>query len=148
MKWPVLIRSWQMFLDHKTLYFDVEPFLFYVMCEVDADGCHIVGYFSKVDTSFAIEILMPGTGKRVSRRQQRGLHPHFAALPAQGLWTVLNCIQCAKHAVSVCLTYSFRLRVDTPGEQSRIPGKAFVRSWKAQLPQVLVVVGDLWNSGL
>jgi histone acetyltransferase MYST1 len=37
----------KLFLDHKTLYYDVEPFLFYIMCEVDAAGCHIVGYFSK-----------------------------------------------------------------------------------------------------
>ncbi|CAG9463488.1 unnamed protein product [Pedinophyceae sp. YPF-701] len=37
----------KLFLDHKTLYFDVEHFLFYVMCEVDAKGAHIVGYFSK-----------------------------------------------------------------------------------------------------
>ncbi|RHZ08698.1 hypothetical protein DYB31_011375, partial [Aphanomyces astaci] len=26
----------QLFLDHKTLHYDVDPFLFYVMCEVDA----------------------------------------------------------------------------------------------------------------
>ena len=37
-----------MFIDHKTLYYDVEPFLFYIMTEVDDQGCHIVGYFSKV----------------------------------------------------------------------------------------------------
>eukprot|EP01094_Clydonella_sp_ATCC50884_P019344 TRINITY_DN3753_c0_g4_i1.p1 TRINITY_DN3753_c0_g4~~TRINITY_DN3753_c0_g4_i1.p1 ORF type:complete len:433 (+),score=114.00 TRINITY_DN3753_c0_g4_i1:86-1384(+) len=37
----------KLFLDHKTLYYDVEPFLFYVMCECDAHGCHMVGYFSK-----------------------------------------------------------------------------------------------------
>eukprot|EP01091_Cochliopodium_minus_P000194 TRINITY_DN10217_c0_g1_i1.p1 TRINITY_DN10217_c0_g1~~TRINITY_DN10217_c0_g1_i1.p1 ORF type:complete len:432 (-),score=71.05 TRINITY_DN10217_c0_g1_i1:56-1282(-) len=37
----------KLFLDHKTLYYDVEPFLFYVMCECDDKGCHIVGYFSK-----------------------------------------------------------------------------------------------------
>lgn len=36
------------FLDHKTLYYDVEPFLFYVMTLVDNEGCHTVGYFSKV----------------------------------------------------------------------------------------------------
>lgn len=36
------------FLDHKTLYYDVEPFLFYVMTLADADGCHTIGYFSKV----------------------------------------------------------------------------------------------------
>jgi histone acetyltransferase MYST1 len=38
----------KLFLDHKTLYYDVEPFLFYIMTECDNRGCHIVGYFSKV----------------------------------------------------------------------------------------------------
>jgi len=37
----------KLFLDHKTLYFDVEPFIFYILCEVDRYGYHIVGYFSK-----------------------------------------------------------------------------------------------------
>lgn len=37
----------KLFLDHKTLYYDVEPFYFYVLCEIDRSGCHIVGYFSK-----------------------------------------------------------------------------------------------------
>lgn len=37
----------KLFLDHKTLYYDVEPFLFYILTETDASGCHIVGYFSK-----------------------------------------------------------------------------------------------------
>ncbi|KAJ8331911.1 hypothetical protein BDV3_004588 [Batrachochytrium dendrobatidis] len=37
----------KMFLDHKTLYYDVEPFLFYVMTIHDKRGCHFVGYFSK-----------------------------------------------------------------------------------------------------
>jgi len=37
----------KLFLDHKTLYFDVEPFIFYILCEVDRFGSHIVGYFSK-----------------------------------------------------------------------------------------------------
>ena len=37
----------KLFLDHKTLYFDVEPFLFYVLCETDRVGAHVVGYFSK-----------------------------------------------------------------------------------------------------
>ncbi|XP_047507184.1 histone acetyltransferase KAT7 [Pieris napi] len=40
------------FLDHKTLYYDVEPFLFYVMTSADEEGCHIVGYFSKEKNSF------------------------------------------------------------------------------------------------
>ena len=28
----------KLFLDHKTLYFDVDPFLFYVLCEIDERG--------------------------------------------------------------------------------------------------------------
>ena len=28
----------KLFLDHKTLYYDVDPFLFYVLCEKDAQG--------------------------------------------------------------------------------------------------------------
>ena len=37
----------KLFLDHKTIFFDVDPFVFYVLCEVDKQGAHIVGYFSK-----------------------------------------------------------------------------------------------------
>lgn len=42
----------KMFLDHKTLYYDTDPFLFYVMTEYDSIGFHIVGYFSKVRIFF------------------------------------------------------------------------------------------------
>ena len=37
----------KLFLDHKTLYYDVDPFLFYVLTERDEQGHHLVGYFSK-----------------------------------------------------------------------------------------------------
>ncbi|XWS25219.1 hypothetical protein CRYUN_Cryun27aG0050800 [Craigia yunnanensis] len=37
----------KLFLDHKTLYYDVDLFLFYILCECDDRGCHMVGYFSK-----------------------------------------------------------------------------------------------------
>ncbi len=39
----------KLFLDHKTLYFDVDPFLFYVMTEFDerTNKHAVVGYFSK-----------------------------------------------------------------------------------------------------
>jgi len=37
----------KLFLDHKTLYYDVEPFLFYVLTKNDKYGCHLIGYFSK-----------------------------------------------------------------------------------------------------
>ncbi|KAI9836617.1 MAG: Histone acetyltransferase [Sarea resinae] len=37
----------KLFLDHKTLYYDVDPFLFYCMTTRDEHGCHLIGYFSK-----------------------------------------------------------------------------------------------------
>jgi histone acetyltransferase HTATIP len=37
----------KLFLDHKTLYYDVDPFLFYCMTKQDERGHHLVGYFSK-----------------------------------------------------------------------------------------------------
>ena len=37
----------KLFLDHKTLLYDVEPFMFYVLTETDSRGCNFVGYFSK-----------------------------------------------------------------------------------------------------
>uniref|UniRef100_W8BV69 Histone acetyltransferase n=1 Tax=Ceratitis capitata TaxID=7213 RepID=W8BV69_CERCA len=43
----ILCLMAKLFLDHKTLYYDVEPFYFYVLCEIDKRGAHIVGYFSK-----------------------------------------------------------------------------------------------------
>uniref|UniRef100_A0A061SEI1 histone acetyltransferase n=1 Tax=Tetraselmis sp. GSL018 TaxID=582737 RepID=A0A061SEI1_9CHLO len=44
----------KLFLDHKTLYYDVDPFLFYILTEADRarpDTHHIVGYFSKEKVS-------------------------------------------------------------------------------------------------
>lgn len=42
----------KLFLDHKTLYWDVEAFNFYILTESDSDGGHrIVGYFSKEKAS-------------------------------------------------------------------------------------------------
>ena len=35
------------FLDHKNLYYDTEPFLYYILTIYDDDGHHVVGYFSK-----------------------------------------------------------------------------------------------------
>lgn len=37
----------KLFLDHKTLFYDTKIFLFYVLCEVDENGCRFVAYFSK-----------------------------------------------------------------------------------------------------
>ncbi|KDO35063.1 hypothetical protein SPRG_01127 [Saprolegnia parasitica CBS 223.65] len=41
----------KLFMDQKTLYYDVTRFRFYVLCRVDDDGSHIVGYFSKEKAS-------------------------------------------------------------------------------------------------
>ncbi|BEI84236.1 hypothetical protein CcaverHIS002_0408400 [Cutaneotrichosporon cavernicola] len=35
------------FLDHKTLYYDVDPFMYYCMTVKDEFGDHLIGYFSK-----------------------------------------------------------------------------------------------------
>lgn len=66
--WPILFCLIQiycqnlcllakLFLDHKTLYFDVEPFMFYILTEVDRQGCHLVGYFSKVTSQNTINYM-------------------------------------------------------------------------------------------
>jgi len=38
----------KLFLDHKTIYFDDVPFLFYILWNVDKVGEHFIGFFSKV----------------------------------------------------------------------------------------------------
>lgn len=43
----------KLFLDHKTLDYYTDPFLFYVMTNFDSRGFHIVGYFSKEKESTA-----------------------------------------------------------------------------------------------
>ena len=48
----------KLFLENKTLYFAVEPFLFYVMTEYDSRGCHMIGYFSKVSPPAAPSYLV------------------------------------------------------------------------------------------
>ncbi|KAJ3240307.1 Histone acetyltransferase [Chytriomyces hyalinus] len=37
----------KLFLDHKTLYYDVDPFMFYILTKNDDVGQNIIGYFSK-----------------------------------------------------------------------------------------------------
>lgn len=59
----------KLFLDHKTLYYDTDPFLFYVMTESKETGDHIVGYFSKEKESadeynVACILVLPAFQKR------------------------------------------------------------------------------------
>ncbi|KAK2952293.1 putative Histone acetyltransferase KAT8 [Blattamonas nauphoetae] len=37
----------KLFIEHKTLFYDIESFAFFVLCEVDDEGAHIVAAFSK-----------------------------------------------------------------------------------------------------
>lgn len=41
----------KLFLDHKTLYYDVNAFVYYVLCRLEEDGFVVVGYFSKEKVS-------------------------------------------------------------------------------------------------
>ena len=103
----------KMFLDHKTLYYDVDLFLFYVLCECDERGAHIVGYFSKekhsevrkssffsssfsffpfffeeekltpLSLSLSLSPLLPPKTTPPTGGLQPRLHPHFTALPTE-----------------------------------------------------------------
>jgi histone acetyltransferase MYST1 len=51
----------KLFLDHKSIYFDVSPFKFYILTENDNNGKHIVAYFSKeisMETEFNLACIM------------------------------------------------------------------------------------------
>ena len=51
----------KLFLDHKSIYFDVSPFKFYILTENDNNGSHIVAYFSRenyLTTEFNLACIM------------------------------------------------------------------------------------------
>lgn len=59
----------KLFLDHKTLFYDVEGFNFYVLCESDQKGSHIAAYFSRelnkdVDNILACIVVLPPYQKK------------------------------------------------------------------------------------
>ncbi|OHT07733.1 MOZ/SAS family protein [Tritrichomonas foetus] len=59
----------KLFLDHKTLFYDVEGFNFYVLCECDQRGAHIAAYFSRelssdVDNILACIVALPPYQKK------------------------------------------------------------------------------------
>lgn len=89
----------KMFLDHKTLYYDVEPFLFYVMTESDKDGCHFVGYFSKVKSISITRkceervtdiTTVSRIGERIGNELQCVLYPDHAQSSTKRIWPVPN----------------------------------------------------------
>ena len=58
----------KLFLDHKTLHYDIDPFYFYVLCEHDAMGYHMVGYFSRekdnLTNNLSCILVMPFTQRK------------------------------------------------------------------------------------
>ena len=139
MPWLLCAHSPQVFLDHKTLYYDVEPFLFYVVTEVDQFGCHFVGYFSKVRT-------LPISREFTVRQEKESLEGNnlacimtlppyqrkgygrfliaFSAAPLSARWT----------------RDGRRLPAVQDGGQGGVAREAAVRSRQAQLPQLLGLV--------
>ena len=139
----------KLFLDHKTLYYDVDPFLFYVLCEEDEEGESTLAVRIAATLAFAIAATLalalalspwslsvasdaPGTlssragllleGKVLSREQQHRLHPRASAAPAQGL-------RQAAHRPSV--------QPDDARGQAGIAREAALRFGPALLPLVL-----------
>ena len=66
----------KLFLDHKTLYFDVDGFLFYILCEISVSGFHVAGYFSKEKAS--------------DENFNLAMHSHFTPLPKKRLRKFLD----------------------------------------------------------
>ena len=42
----------KLFIDHKTIYFDVEPFNFYVLTDATTSFDHPIGFFSRVRSQY------------------------------------------------------------------------------------------------
>lgn len=101
----------RLFMGSKTLAYDVEPFLFYVLCEYDGEGDKIVGYFSKEKDSEAhntlscILVLPPhqgkGYGAHVGPRRSEladALTPMAPRLPAPGQFLMALAYELARRA--------------------------------------------------
>lgn len=118
----------KLFLDHKTLYYDTDPFLFYVMTEYDNRGFHIVGYFSKEkesteDYNVACILTLPpyqrkGYGKLLIEFSKFEIAP--TCLEKFNLKSILN-----------------RLRAVEVWRQMRIAREAAVGPGTSLLPQLL-----------
>jgi GNAT superfamily N-acetyltransferase len=83
----------KLFLDHKTLYYDVEPFLFYILTECDARGCHILGYFSKEKESpdeYNLACIAEGTPVALADGTARRIEQLVALVKAHGALAVAS----------------------------------------------------------
>jgi hypothetical protein len=135
----------KLFLDHKTLYYDVTPFYFYVITKVDVHGAHIVGYFSKEKVSvvgplwrFYIDesrdiadprfvCFVPFFPLVVHRRLQSCVHLDLSPIPKGRLWQI----------------HHFPLvRTDEKGGHYGVAGKAPLGPWQGLVPELLDVHFD------
>ena len=153
----------KLFLHHKTLYYDVEPFRFYIMTEADQEGFHLIGYFSKEKNSFlnynvsCILSLPPfqkqGYGRMLidfsKLRSIARLTFCFAVSHVSAAPSILrsNFLFARSFCPITCLSRgltflpSCRLSPDEEGGESGIAGKAAVRFGTDFVSQLLAV-GD------
>lgn len=145
----------KLFLDHKTLYYDVDPFLFYVFCETDDRGCHVVGYFSKEkksqdDYNLACILTLPqhqrkGYGKlmiafsyELGKRENKPGTPErplsdLGYISYRSFWTrvLLNVIKTQGTSLSIKhLSETTAIKVDDV--IATLQGLKFLRFWKGQ----------------
>ena len=126
----------KLFLDHKTLYWDVEPFLFYVLTESDETGGHrIVGYFSKekaspYDYNLACILTLP-------QYQRKG---YVAVHLIRRVITVLSL--CRYGALMISLSYELSKiegKKGSPEKPLSDLGQVSYKSfWKTALLEILV----------
>ena len=108
-----------MFLDHKTLYYDVEPFLFYVMTEADENGAQFVGYFSKEKRSPTNNVSCIVTLPVRQRRGWGNLLIDFSALRSVSLQSSSLVRGQLSRSLTPQATYSERWRSDSEHLKSR-----------------------------
>lgn len=145
----------KLFLDHKTLYYDVEPFLFYIMCECDTRGCHMMGYFSKEknspdDYNLACILTLPpyqrkGYGKflinfsyELSKKENKVGTPEkplsdLGLLSFRSYWTevLLEILQKHRSALSI-KDISSLTSIKTDDIISTLQSLGLIKYWKGQ----------------
>jgi len=145
----------KLFLDHKTLYYDVEPFLFYIMTECDNRGCHMVGYFSKEkdspdDYNIACILTMPpyqrkGYGKlliafayELTKREGKVGSPEkplsdLGLLSFRSYWTQVLLEILRKHRGNISIKdMSQMTAIKTEDIISTLQSLSLIKYWKGQ----------------
>jgi len=147
----------KLFLDHKTLYYDVDPFFFYIICHVDDAGAHIVGYFSKEKVSaeeynLACILTFPqyqkhGYGKfiislsyELSIRERKTGSPEkplsdLGKISYRSYWTYILLHLLAKHDPSKVITIkdiSMQTGIKTEDIISTLQYLDMIKCWKGQ----------------